>query len=167
MSPEFTVSSVFAPGALAKLLETLSDRPFEGEAIISSVPDRPGALARLNWYLANSGVCMDGVPLLRWHAAKAELASSVDQSDVARRLLAGLMWADGDVQRQSATGKALIGAASGAIANIGEFLIARVCLDKRSIVCAFISAVLVHGAKFSSTHARWMGGGEQSWDTGC
>ena len=61
---------------------------FEGEMLITSVPDQPGAFAEVACRLARAGVTLHGVVLLRWHQGKAELAISVDDPPAARTALA-------------------------------------------------------------------------------
>lgn len=60
----------------------------EGEALNVGVEDRPGALAQLTRRLADAGVNITGLVLLARHQGKAELAITVDEIDVARRVLA-------------------------------------------------------------------------------
>src|SRR5215472_16352649 len=43
----------------------------EGEVVITSVPDQPGALAHLIRYLAEADIKLQGLLLLRWHQGKA------------------------------------------------------------------------------------------------
>jgi hypothetical protein len=59
----------------------------EGEAIVTSAPDQPGAVAGIARRLADAGVNLQGLAILGWHQGKAELALSVDNPDVARRVL--------------------------------------------------------------------------------
>jgi hypothetical protein len=59
----------------------------EGEVLVTSVPDQPGAVAGLARRLADAGVNLQGLAILGWHQGKAELALSVDHPDVARRVL--------------------------------------------------------------------------------
>lgn len=58
-----------------------------GEAIVTSAPDQPGAVAALARRLADAGVNLQGLAVLGWHQGKAELALSVDNLDLARRVL--------------------------------------------------------------------------------
>lgn len=60
----------------------------EGEALNVGVEDRPGALAQLTRRLADAGVNISGLVLLARHQGKAEIAITVDEVDVARRVLA-------------------------------------------------------------------------------
>ena len=60
----------------------------EGEALNVGVEDRPGALAQLTRRLAEAGVNITGLVLLARHQGKAELAITVDEVDIARRVLA-------------------------------------------------------------------------------
>ncbi len=60
----------------------------EGEALNVAVEDRPGALARLTSRLADAGVNITGLVTLSRHQGKAELAITVDELDIARRVLA-------------------------------------------------------------------------------
>ena len=60
----------------------------EGEALNVGVEDRPGALAQLTRRLADAGVNITGLVLLARHQGKAEIAITVDEVDVARRVLA-------------------------------------------------------------------------------
>jgi hypothetical protein len=59
----------------------------EGEVLIASAPDQPGAVASLARRLADAGVNLQGLAILGWHQGKAELALSVDKPDLARRAL--------------------------------------------------------------------------------
>lgn len=59
----------------------------EGEVLVTSAPDQPGAVAGLARRLADAGVNLQGLAILGWHQGKAELALSVDQPEVARRVL--------------------------------------------------------------------------------
>ena len=62
--------------------------PFiEGEALVTSAPDQPGAVAGIARRLAEAGVNLQGLAILGWHQGKAELALSVDDPDLARRVL--------------------------------------------------------------------------------
>ncbi|HEX8968179.1 MAG TPA: hypothetical protein VF937_09880 [Chloroflexota bacterium] len=65
----------------------------EGEVLITSVPDEPGALASLVRYLADAEVRLQGLLLLRWYQGKAELALSVEKPAAVRRLLQQRGWA--------------------------------------------------------------------------
>jgi hypothetical protein len=60
---------------------------FEGEVVITSVPDEAGALAGVADRLACAGIGLHGIVLLRWHQGKAELALSVDDPAAARKAL--------------------------------------------------------------------------------
>jgi hypothetical protein len=60
----------------------------EGETLNVGVEDRPGSLAKLTGRLADAGVNIIGVIILRRHQGKAELAITVDEVDAARRVLA-------------------------------------------------------------------------------
>ena len=59
----------------------------EGEALVTSAPDQPGAVAGIARRLADAGVNLQGLAILGWHQGKAELALSVDQPEAARRVL--------------------------------------------------------------------------------
>jgi hypothetical protein len=59
----------------------------EGEALVTSAPDQPGAVAGIARRLADAGVNLQGLAILGWHQGKAELALSVDDPDMARRVL--------------------------------------------------------------------------------
>jgi hypothetical protein len=59
----------------------------EGEVIVTSAPDQPGAVASLARRLADAGVNVQGLAILRWHQGKAEIALSVDNPHAARRVL--------------------------------------------------------------------------------
>ena len=59
----------------------------QGEALVTSAPDQPGAMASLTRRLADAGINLQGLAILGWHQGKAELALSVDKPDVARRVL--------------------------------------------------------------------------------
>ena len=69
------------------LLRAAHYRFSEGEVVITSVPDQPGALAGLIRHLSQDGVVLHGMSLLRWHQGKAELALSTDDPDRLRCLL--------------------------------------------------------------------------------
>jgi hypothetical protein len=60
----------------------------EGDAINVGVEDRPGELAHMTQRLADAGVNIISVSLLRRHQGKAELGITVDQPEAARRALA-------------------------------------------------------------------------------
>ena len=60
----------------------------EGEALMVGVEDRPGALAHLTSRLSEAGVNITGLVLLSRYQGKAELAITVDEVDIARRVLA-------------------------------------------------------------------------------
>jgi hypothetical protein len=60
----------------------------EGEVLNVGVEDRPGALANLTGRLAEAGVNITGVVVLSRHQGKAELGMTVDNVDLARRILA-------------------------------------------------------------------------------
>jgi hypothetical protein len=60
-----------------------------GEAVITSVPDEPGALAQLLRVMSHAGITVRGLSLLRWHQGKAELAFSSDDLTALRHLLGG------------------------------------------------------------------------------
>jgi hypothetical protein len=60
----------------------------EAEALVTSAPDQPGAVASIARRLADAGVKLHGLAVLGWHQGKAELALSVDDPDAARRVLA-------------------------------------------------------------------------------
>jgi hypothetical protein len=60
----------------------------EGEALNVAIEDRPGALARLTSRLADAGVNITGLVTLSRHQGKAELAITVDELEIARRVLA-------------------------------------------------------------------------------
>ena len=59
----------------------------ESEALVTSAPDEPGAVAGIARRLADAGVNLQGLAILGWHQGKAELALSVDQPEAARRVL--------------------------------------------------------------------------------
>src|SRR5919199_286637 len=59
----------------------------EGDVLLTSAPDQPGAVASLARRLADAGVNVQGLAILGWHQGKAELALSVDKPDVARAAL--------------------------------------------------------------------------------
>lgn len=59
----------------------------EGEALVTSAPDQPDAVAAIARRLADAGVNLQGLAILGWHQGKAELALSVDDTTVARRVL--------------------------------------------------------------------------------
>ena len=60
----------------------------EGEVLNVAVEDRPGALASLTRRLAEAGVNITSVVLLGRHQGKAELGITVDEVDIARRVIA-------------------------------------------------------------------------------
>ena len=74
-------------GATHQLLRAAHYSFCEGEVVITSVPDQPGALARLIRHLSEAGVVLQGMSLLRWHQGKAELALSTDNPARLRSLL--------------------------------------------------------------------------------
>jgi hypothetical protein len=59
----------------------------EGEVLVTSANDEPGAVARIARRLADAGVNLQGLAILGWHQGKAELALSVDDAAAARRVL--------------------------------------------------------------------------------
>jgi hypothetical protein len=59
----------------------------ESAALVTSAPDEPGAVASIARRLADAGVSLQGLAILGWHQGKAELALSVDDPEVARRVL--------------------------------------------------------------------------------
>src|SRR6478736_6601709 len=62
--------------------------PFsEAEALVTSAPDEPGAVAALARRLGDAGVNIQGLSILGWHQGKAEIALSVDDPAAARRAL--------------------------------------------------------------------------------
>ncbi|HYY89835.1 MAG TPA: ACT domain-containing protein [Chloroflexota bacterium] len=61
---------------------------FEAEALTVAVTDEPGSLARVTRRLADAGVNIAGVLVLRRHQGKAELSFTVDDAGRARRVLA-------------------------------------------------------------------------------
>jgi hypothetical protein len=71
-----------------RLLTGLRYTFFEGDVVITSIADEPGALARAAERLANAQVTVHGIVLLRWHQGKAELALSVDDPLAAREAMA-------------------------------------------------------------------------------
>lgn len=60
---------------------------FEAEALTVAVADEPRSLARLTRQLAEAGVNIAGIVVLRRHQGKAELSFSVDDLDRARQVL--------------------------------------------------------------------------------
>jgi hypothetical protein len=60
----------------------------EAEALVTSAPDQPGAVAEVARRLADAGVNLQGLAILGWHQGKAELALSVDDPERARSVLA-------------------------------------------------------------------------------
>jgi len=60
----------------------------EGEILNVGLEDRPGALAKLTGRLAEAGVNIISVTVLRRHQGKAELGITVDALDAARRVIA-------------------------------------------------------------------------------
>ena len=60
----------------------------EAEALTVAVADEPGSLARVTRRLADAGVNIAGVLVLRRHQGKAELSFTVDDPTKARRVLA-------------------------------------------------------------------------------
>ena len=67
----------------------------EGEAVITSVPDQPGALAYLVRRLSKAGITLQGMSLLCWHQGKAELALSAEDPEILRNTLSSLSLTDG------------------------------------------------------------------------
>jgi hypothetical protein len=59
----------------------------EGEVLKVGLEDRPGALAALTGRLADAGVNIISVTLLGRHQGKAELGITVDEVEIARRVL--------------------------------------------------------------------------------
>jgi hypothetical protein len=60
----------------------------EGDVVITSIPDEPGALAHVASRLATANITVHGIVLLGWHQGKAELALSVDDRVAAHEALA-------------------------------------------------------------------------------
>ena len=61
----------------------------DGEVLVTSAPDQPGAVASIARRLADAGVNLQGLAIMGWHQGKAELALSVDNPELARRVLEG------------------------------------------------------------------------------
>lgn len=61
---------------------------FQGDVVITSIADEPGALAYVASCLATADITIHGIVLLRWHQGKAELALSVDDPVAAHDALA-------------------------------------------------------------------------------
>ena len=59
----------------------------EAGALITSAPDQPGGVASLARRLADAGINLHGLTILGWHQGKAELALSVDNPELASRVL--------------------------------------------------------------------------------
>jgi hypothetical protein len=59
----------------------------EAEALVTSAPDQPGGIASMTRRLADAGINIQGLAILGWHQGKAELALSVDNPQLARRVL--------------------------------------------------------------------------------
>jgi hypothetical protein len=83
----FVVLSTNNDGAASEVLRKAHYTFVEGEVLHVGVEDKPGALAKLTGRLADAGVNISGVILLGRHQGKAELGITVDQPDVARRIL--------------------------------------------------------------------------------
>jgi hypothetical protein len=60
----------------------------EGEALNVGLEDRPGALAQLAGRLGKAGVNITSVVVLGRYQGKAELALTVDNAEIARKVLA-------------------------------------------------------------------------------
>jgi hypothetical protein len=72
-----------------QVLQAQHHRFSAGDAVITSVPDEPGALAHLIRQISQAGINLQGLSLLRWHQGKAELALSTDNPAALRRILLG------------------------------------------------------------------------------
>jgi hypothetical protein len=59
----------------------------EAEALVTSAPDQPGGLARMTRRLADAGINIQRLAILGWQQGKAELALSVDNPQLAQRVL--------------------------------------------------------------------------------
>jgi hypothetical protein len=70
-----------------QVLRTREYTFIEAEALVTSAPDQPGAVASIARHLADAEVNLHGLAILGWHQGKAELALSVDDPDAARRVL--------------------------------------------------------------------------------
>jgi hypothetical protein len=77
--------------AARKVLKAGKYTFIEAEALVTSAPDQPGAVAGIARRLADAGVNLQGLAILGWQQGKAELALSVDDPDRARRVLAALI----------------------------------------------------------------------------
>ena len=64
-------------------------RATEREVLTTVLEDRPGSLAQMAQELADAGVNIDAVYLLRTNSMGLEFAVAVDETDLARQRLAG------------------------------------------------------------------------------
>jgi hypothetical protein len=72
-----------------EILRTHHVRYSAGDVVITSVPDEPGALAHVMHQIAQAGIDLQGLSLLRWHQGKAELALSTDNPAALHQVLLG------------------------------------------------------------------------------
>jgi hypothetical protein len=77
-------------GAARQVLEDGRYLFVEAEALVTSAPDQPGAVASVARRLADAGVQLHGLAILGWYQGKAELALSVNQPEVARQVLSAM-----------------------------------------------------------------------------
>jgi hypothetical protein len=73
--------------AASEVLRTGGYTFTQAEALVTSAPDQAGAVAGITRRLADAGVNLQGLAILGWRQGKAELALSVDNPDLARRVL--------------------------------------------------------------------------------
>ena len=71
----------------AKVVFSYRTSATQAEALVTSAPDQAGAVAGITRRLADAGVNLQGLAILGWRQGKAELALSVDNPDLARRVL--------------------------------------------------------------------------------
>jgi len=82
------VLSTSNDAAATEVLRKARYRFSEDEVLHVGLEDKPGALAQLTARLAEAGVNVISVMLLRRHQGKAELAITVDAVEAARRVIA-------------------------------------------------------------------------------
>jgi hypothetical protein len=75
------------PELVRTVLQTQGYRYAEGEVLITSAVDAPGAIAAIVRQLSDAGINVHGLITLGWHQGKADLAISVDDVPAARRVL--------------------------------------------------------------------------------
>ena len=83
----FAVLSTNNDAAATEVLRKARYNFVEGEVLHVGLEDKPGALAQLTGRLAEAGVNITGLTLLGRHQGKAELGITVDDPDLARKIL--------------------------------------------------------------------------------